>query len=108
MWRQVPSARSPKRAGSRTTGVLTDGSTIAYWYPREGRGDLVWENEVWVAPAKGGAGRSLTRALDRNLFGAQWMPDGKSLLIAGNDRTVSVRGFSRSTDRRAVSTWATS
>ena len=63
-----------------------DGSTIAYWYPREGRGDLVWENEVWVAPAKGGAGRSLTRALDRNLFGAQWMPDGKSLLIAGNDR----------------------
>jgi len=64
-----------------------DGSTIAYWYPREGRGDLVWENEVWVAPAKGGPGRSLTRALDRNLFGAQWMPDGKSLLIAGNDRT---------------------
>jgi dipeptidyl aminopeptidase/acylaminoacyl peptidase len=64
-----------------------DGSTVAYWYPREGRGDLVWENEVWVAPAKGGAGRSLTRALDRNLFGAQWMPDGKSLLIAGNDRT---------------------
>jgi len=63
-----------------------DGSTIAYWYPREGRGDLVWENEVWVAPAKGGIGRSLTRSLDRNLFGAQWMPDGKSLLIAGNDR----------------------
>jgi dipeptidyl aminopeptidase/acylaminoacyl peptidase len=63
-----------------------DGSTIAYWYPREGRGDLVWENEVWVAPAKGGVGRSLTRALDRNLFGAQWMPDGKSLLVAGNDR----------------------
>ncbi|HEY7027498.1 MAG TPA: S9 family peptidase [Gemmatimonadales bacterium] len=64
-----------------------DGSTIAYWYPREGRGDLVWENEVYVAPAKGGVGRSLTRGLDRNLFGAQWMPDGKSLLIAGNDRT---------------------
>ncbi|HSE65977.1 MAG TPA: S9 family peptidase, partial [Gemmatimonadales bacterium] len=64
-----------------------DGSTIAYWYPREGRGDLIWENEVWVAPAKGGVGRSLTRALDRNLFGAQWMPDGKALLIAGNDRT---------------------
>lgn len=64
-----------------------DGSTIAYWYPREGRGDLVWENEVWVAPARGGAGRSLTRAIDRNLFGAQWLPDGKSLLVAGNDRT---------------------
>jgi dipeptidyl aminopeptidase/acylaminoacyl peptidase len=64
-----------------------DGKSVAYWYPREGRGDLVWENEVWVAPTKGGAGRSLTRSIDRNLFGAQWMPDGKSLLIAGNDRT---------------------
>jgi dipeptidyl aminopeptidase/acylaminoacyl peptidase len=64
-----------------------DGNSVAYWYPREGRGDLVWENEVWVAPAKGGPARSLTRAIDRNLFGAQWMPDGKSLLVAGNDRS---------------------
>jgi dipeptidyl aminopeptidase/acylaminoacyl peptidase len=64
-----------------------DGNSVAYWYPREGRGDLVWENEVWVAPARGGPARSLTRMLDRNLFGAQWMPDGKSLLISGNDRT---------------------
>lgn len=64
-----------------------DGHSVAYWYPREGRGDLGWENEVWIAPADGGEGRSLTRALDRNLFGAQWMPDGKSLLVVGNDRT---------------------
>ena len=65
-----------------------DGKSVAYWYPREGRGDLGWENEVWVAPAAGGSGRSVTRALDRNLFGAQWMPDGKSLLVVGNDRTT--------------------
>jgi len=64
-----------------------DGKSIAYWYPRDGRGDLGWENEVWVAATDGGSGRSLTRALDRNLFGAQWMPDGKSLLVVGNDRT---------------------
>ena len=67
-----------------------DGQSVAYWYPREGRGDLGWTNEVWVAPASGGgASRSITRALDRNLFGAQWMPDGKSLLVTGNDRTTT-------------------
>ena len=66
-----------------------DGRTVAYWYPREGRGDLGWTNEVWIAPTNGGPPRSLTRALDRNLFGAQWMPDGKSLLITGNDRTTT-------------------
>jgi dipeptidyl aminopeptidase/acylaminoacyl peptidase len=64
-----------------------DGKSVAYWYPREGRADLGWGNEVYLAPATGGAGRSLTRALDRNLFGAQWMPDGKSLLVVGNDKT---------------------
>ena len=63
------------------------GNTVAYWYPRDGRGDLGWENEVWVVPADGGTPRSITRALDRNLFGARWMPDGKSLLVAGNDHT---------------------
>lgn len=63
-----------------------DGKSVAYWYPREGRGDLSWENEVWIAPAGGGAPRSITRALDHNLFGAQWMPDGASLLVAGNDK----------------------
>ncbi|MGH2898592.1 MAG: hypothetical protein ACRDMZ_07950, partial [Solirubrobacteraceae bacterium] len=63
-----------------------DGKSVAFWYPRDGRADIGWENEVYVAPAAGGAPRSVTRALDRNLFGAQWMPDGKSLLVVGNDR----------------------
>ena len=64
-----------------------DGRSVAYWYPRDGRYDLNWGNEVYVAPVSGGEGRSITRALDRNLFGAQWLPDGKSLLVVGNDRT---------------------
>ena len=63
------------------------GRQIAFWYPREGHGDLGWENEVWVATADGGTPRSVTHALDRNLFGAQWMPDGQSLLVTGNDHT---------------------
>ena len=64
-----------------------NGKSVVYWYPRDGRGDLTNENEVWIAPVSGGTPRSLTRALDRNLFGAQYMPDGRSLLVAGNDRT---------------------
>lgn len=64
-----------------------DGASIVYWYPRDGRGDLTNENEVWIAPVGGGAPRSLTRAIDRNLFGAQFLPGGTTLLVAGNDRT---------------------
>lgn len=64
-----------------------DGRSVAYWYPRDGRFDLNYGNEVYLAPATGGEGRSLTGSLDRNLFGAEWMSDGKSLLVAGNDRT---------------------
>ena len=64
-----------------------DGRSVAYWYPRDGRYDLNYGNEVYLAPAAGGEGKSLTRSLDRNLFGAVWLPDGKSLLVAGNDRT---------------------
>src|SRR5205085_9557621 len=77
-----------------------DGKSVAYWYPRDGRYDLGWGNEVYVAPASGGEGKSVTRSLDRNLFGAQWMNDGKSLLVAGNDRT-SVGAWIVSTDGSA-------
>jgi len=63
-----------------------DGQSVAYWYPRDGRGDR--ENEVWVVAAAGGTPKSLTRSLDRNLFGATWMPDGRSLLVAGNEKTT--------------------
>ena len=33
-----------------------------------------------------GAGKDLTRALDHNVVRALWMPDGKNLLVAGNDK----------------------
>jgi dipeptidyl aminopeptidase/acylaminoacyl peptidase len=65
-----------------------DGSQIAYWYPRDG--DPNNENEIFVASASGGAtgdGTDATRALDRNVQRAIWMPDGKSLLVGGHDRT---------------------
>jgi len=63
-----------------------DGRWVSYWYPRDGRYDLNWVNEVYVAPAEGGMGRNLTRAIDRNFYAAEWMPGGKELLVAANDR----------------------
>jgi len=62
-----------------------DGSQIAYWYNRDG--DVNNQNEVSVAPVRGGARRDVTRTLDRNIYRTHWMADGKSLLVAGNDAT---------------------
>jgi dipeptidyl aminopeptidase/acylaminoacyl peptidase len=60
-----------------------DGSQVAYWYPRDG--DRANENEIFVTAASGGDGQDATRAIDRNLLRAIWMPDGKSLLVGGHD-----------------------
>jgi dipeptidyl aminopeptidase/acylaminoacyl peptidase len=60
-----------------------DGQQVAFWCPRDGDPNSV--NEVWVAPATGGPGRPLTRDLDRCLYLSQWQPDGKALLVGGND-----------------------
>lgn len=62
-----------------------DGSRISYWHPRDGdSGNL---NEIHVAPTNGAAGKSITRAIDRNIARSIWMPDGKSLLVGANDGT---------------------
>ncbi len=63
----------------------SDGLQIAYWYSRDG--DLNNENEIFVAPASGGDGMDVTRAIDRDVERAIWMPDGKSLLVGGHDGT---------------------
>ncbi|HEV3081993.1 MAG TPA: S9 family peptidase [Gemmataceae bacterium] len=62
-----------------------DGKHLAYWYNRDG--DLNNVNEICIAPAEAGAGKSLTRELDRCLYQSIWMPDSKSLLVGGNDHT---------------------
>jgi dipeptidyl aminopeptidase/acylaminoacyl peptidase len=64
-----------------------DGGRIAHWYPREGETKNV--NEVYVGPAGGGETASITRALDRNVQRAIWMPDGKSMLVSANDGTTT-------------------
>ena len=62
-----------------------DGSRIAYWYSRDG--DPNNENEIYIAPASGGDGTDVTRAIDRDVERAIWTPDGKSLLVGGHDGT---------------------
>lgn len=60
-----------------------DGSRIVYWLKK----DLIPGNinEMWVAPASGGEGKNVTAGLDRDIYRALWMPDGKSLIIGGHD-----------------------
>ena len=65
-----------------------DGKSIAFWYPRDGRGDINWEQEIYVVPAAGGTAKSVTRTLDRMVFNGQWLADSRSLLVAANDKTT--------------------
>ena len=60
-----------------------DGKQLTYWAPRSG--STRNGNEVYVAPAGGGAGVPVTMSLDRNIARALWLPDGKSLLVGAND-----------------------
>ena len=64
-----------------------DGTRIAYWYPRDGEGR--YGVEIMVTGADRGEGKSVTRALDRHVLRAMWMPDGRSLLVGANDRTTT-------------------
>jgi dipeptidyl aminopeptidase/acylaminoacyl peptidase len=58
-----------------------DGSALAYAYARDG--DYLSENELFVRTAT--RERDLTRALDRNVGGAVWLPDGSGFLACGDD-----------------------
>lgn len=62
-----------------------NGTELAYWYQRDGVRSN--ENEIYVTSASGGEGQDISRALDRNVLRAIWMPDGKSLLLGGHDGT---------------------
>jgi len=63
-----------------------DGSHLSYWYPRDGQTKNV--NEIYVISGTQGEGADATRAIDRNIQRAIWMPDGKSMLVGANDGTT--------------------
>jgi dipeptidyl aminopeptidase/acylaminoacyl peptidase len=65
--------------------ISPDGKWVSYWHPREGNSKNV--NEIQVAPFAGGEGRSLTRALDRNIQRAIWTSDSKAMIVSANDGT---------------------
>lgn len=56
---------------------------ISYWYTREGQGGNI--NDIWVTAPSSGEGKNLTHSLDRDIYQAIWMPDGKSILVGGHD-----------------------
>ncbi|HYK52581.1 MAG TPA: S9 family peptidase [Candidatus Eremiobacteraceae bacterium] len=62
-----------------------DGTSIAYDYPHDG--DPLNIQSIWVAPAAGGDGVEATKALDRHIVRAIWMPGSKALLVAAHDGT---------------------
>ncbi|MBI4904225.1 MAG: S9 family peptidase [Acidobacteria bacterium] len=62
-----------------------DGRYVSFWFPRDGNSKNV--NEILIAPFDGGEGRSVTRAIDRNVQRSIWMPDSKSMLVSANDGT---------------------
>ena len=73
-------------AYSHQAAFSPDGARIVFSQPRDR--DFNNENEILVLPAAGGAAVDVTRALDRDILHASWMPDGRSLLVGGHDRTT--------------------
>jgi len=64
-----------------------DGTRVAYWHPRGG--ERSGQNSIWLTAASGGDGKEATSALDRNVFRAVWLPDGRSFLTGGHDGTTT-------------------
>jgi dipeptidyl aminopeptidase/acylaminoacyl peptidase len=62
-----------------------DGRRLLFLHPRDS--DFENATEAFVADATGGDGRSATRGLDRSITTALFRPDGRSLLVGGNDGT---------------------
>lgn len=63
-----------------------DGKYVSYSYPYNG--DTRLGGEIFIAPAEGGDGRSLTHTMDRNVRVYQWMSDSSSIIIRADDGTM--------------------
>lgn len=80
-------ALSGRPRGENQPVFSPDGTRIAYWFPRIGFGPQ--GNDIWIAPASGGYGAGVAPKLDRHILRGMWLPDGKSLLLAANDKTTT-------------------
>jgi dipeptidyl aminopeptidase/acylaminoacyl peptidase len=70
--------------GDGTVKSLGLGGTFPV-YSAKGDQIAYLSNGAAVAPAAGGQAKNLTQPIDRGIARALWMPDGKSLIIGGND-----------------------
>jgi dipeptidyl aminopeptidase/acylaminoacyl peptidase len=61
----------------------SDASKISYWYKKDSKNSNI--NELWVADAKGGEGKAIATQLDIDFSFKAWMPDGKNILVGGNN-----------------------
>ena len=68
-----------------TPAFSPDGTKLSYWCPRDRDPNNV--NDIHVTSAAGGDGTNLTKPIDRCLYASVWTPDGKALLVGGNDGT---------------------
>jgi dipeptidyl aminopeptidase/acylaminoacyl peptidase len=58
---------------------------VIYRQARDGKYENF--NDICITQGPTDPGRNLTRAIDRNFFTAEWMPGGKEILVAANDKT---------------------
>jgi dipeptidyl aminopeptidase/acylaminoacyl peptidase len=60
-----------------------DAGKISYWYKKGNNNSNV--NELWVTETKGGEGKAIATKLDIDFSFKAWMPDGKNILVGGNN-----------------------
>jgi dipeptidyl aminopeptidase/acylaminoacyl peptidase len=75
-----------RHAGEEAGGEFSpDGSRIMYWYPHDGNPIAI--NDIFITGASGGTGVDVTAKLDRNIIGATWMQDSRSVLVLAHEGT---------------------
>ncbi len=60
-----------------------DASKISYWYKKADNSSNI--NELWLTTAEGGEGKAIASQLDIDFSFKAWMPDGKNILVGGNN-----------------------
>ncbi|MEJ2542041.1 MAG: hypothetical protein P8188_19090, partial [Gemmatimonadota bacterium] len=66
-----------------------DGRWLAFGRPR-GPEPGFHPDGIFLAATEGGEIRDVTAGIDRDLGGVEWLPDGRSMLVTGTDRTHNV------------------